>query len=165
MAAVQQQLPTPDGFKWVRLATREPADLVNFGRIGSLPLIVGGTLAFFACVVLVHTMVTSVARRRHDMATLRALGFVRAQVRWTVVAQELVIVAIALVIGTLGGLIIGRVTWKSFADDLGIVAPSVVPVGLLLGAAAASVVIGAITAMIPAYLASRIKPATALRAE
>ena len=54
-----------------------PADVVNFGRVGSLPLFLGGVLSLLAMLTITHLLLTSVRRRRRDFAVLRTLGFTR----------------------------------------------------------------------------------------
>jgi hypothetical protein len=58
-----------------------PTDLVNFGRIQDLPLILGSVLAVMAFVTMAHLLGTSGRRRRRDLAILKALGFTRGRRR------------------------------------------------------------------------------------
>jgi hypothetical protein len=54
-----------------------PADLVNFGQLEDLPLLLGLALGLAALLTIAHLLLTSVRRRRRDLAVLRALGFRR----------------------------------------------------------------------------------------
>ena len=49
-----------------------PTDLVNFGRVQDLPLLLGVALSLLALLTIVHLLLTSVRRRRRDFAVLRA---------------------------------------------------------------------------------------------
>src|SRR5204862_5563451 len=51
-----------------------PTDLVNFGRVEGLPLVLAGLLGGLAAAVMAHVLVTSVRRRRRDLAILKTLG-------------------------------------------------------------------------------------------
>ena len=78
VVSAQQQPPPNPTF-------RATVDLVNFGRVHSLPAIIAGLMAVVASAMLGHTLVTSVRRRRRDLAILKTLGFQRHQVTTTVV--------------------------------------------------------------------------------
>src|SRR5581483_3232022 len=53
----------------------KPVDLVNFGRVQSLPLVLAALLGTLAIATLAHLLVTSIRRRRRDLAVLKTLGF------------------------------------------------------------------------------------------
>ena len=56
-----------------------PTDLVNFGRVQDLPLLLGTALSLLALLTIAHLLLTSVRRRRRDFAVLRTLGFTRGR--------------------------------------------------------------------------------------
>jgi hypothetical protein len=56
-----------------------PTDLVNFGRVRNLPMLLGIALSGLALATIAHLLVTSVRRRRRDLAILRTLGFTAAR--------------------------------------------------------------------------------------
>jgi putative ABC transport system permease protein len=142
-----------------------PTDLVNFGRVQSLPVILAGLLAALAAAVLGHALVTSIRRRRRDLAVLKTLGFVRGQVRRTVAWQATVFASIALLVGVPLGVAGGRWLWTAFANQLGIVPEPVVPALPLLLAVPATVLFANVIASLPAGMAARTQPALALRTE
>ena len=67
--------------------------------MGALPEILAGLLAVLAVATLGHTLATAVQRRRHDLATLKAVGFVPRQVAATLAWLGTSLAAVALVIG------------------------------------------------------------------
>jgi putative ABC transport system permease protein len=142
-----------------------PTDLVNFGRVQSLPVILAGLLAALAAAVLGHALVTSIRRRRRDLAVLKTLGFVRGQVRRTVAWQATVFASISLLVGVPLGVAGGRWLWTAFANQLGIVPEPVVPALPLLLAVPATVLFANVIASLPAGMAARTQPALALRTE
>ena len=50
-------------------------------------MLLGASLGVLALATITHLLVTSVRRRRRDLAVLRAIGFTRGQVRTTVAGQ------------------------------------------------------------------------------
>jgi ABC-type antimicrobial peptide transport system permease subunit len=74
-------------------------------------------------------------------------------------------VVIALAIGLPLGLLAGRFAWNLYAENLGAVADSAVPVAAALVAIPVTLVFANLVAAVPAWLAGRIRPAAALRAE
>ena len=143
----------------------QSSDLANLKRISGLPGILGGLLGLIAAGTLVHTLISSVRRRRADLAILRALGFVRRQVGITVAWQATTIIIIALAIGLPVGAVAGRWAWRTFVDQLGYFPLPIVPLLSVLLAIPVALVLANIIASIPARAASRIQPAVALRAE
>ena len=141
------------------------SDLANLQRISSLPNVLGALLAVVAAGTLAHTLISSVRRRRRDLAILRTLGFVRGQVRMTVVWQATTIVLIALAIGLPLGAIAGRWAWGLFVDQLGYVRLSIVPLIAILLTIPAAIILSNIISSIPARAAARTQPALVLRAE
>ena len=71
------------------LPLEKPTDIVNFGRVESTPLILGGLLGLLAAGTLMHVLVSVVRRRRADLAMLRILGFTRRQLRATIAVSGL----------------------------------------------------------------------------
>ena len=102
----------------------KPASLVNFGQVVSLPLLLGLAVAVFGAATLLHFLLVTVARRRRQVGTLKALGFLRRQVAAAVTWQAETVAAFALVLGVPLGLAAGRFAWNLAASDFGV--PSVV---------------------------------------
>src|SRR4029077_2243886 len=86
-----------------------PIDVVNFGRVQQLPLLLGIALSLLALLTLVHLLLTSVRRRRRDCAVRRALVFPRWQVRGAVSWQASALTVAALCLGIPAGILCGRV--------------------------------------------------------
>ena len=109
------------------LGPQRPGAILTYGDVRSTPLLLAGLLGLLGAGVLVHLLVTSVRARRRDLAVLKTIGFTRRQLATAVAAQATTLVLVALVIAIPLGIVIGRWTWSSFADDLGVVAGVVVP--------------------------------------
>jgi ABC-type antimicrobial peptide transport system permease subunit len=80
-------------------APARPNDLVNFGRIQDLPLILGSVLAVMTLITVTHLLATSIRRRRRDLAILKTLGFTQGDVGRTVAWQVTTLAVIPLVAG------------------------------------------------------------------
>jgi hypothetical protein len=141
-----------------------PTDLVNFGRVQDLPLLLGIALSLLALVTIVHLLLTSVRRRRRDFAVLRSIGFTRSQVRRTISWQACTLTGVALAIGIPVGILCGRLAWRLFAGQLGILPVVVLPTALALLVPAALVLAVAVAA-VPAESAARTRPAEILRSQ
>jgi FtsX-like permease family/MacB-like periplasmic core domain len=147
------------------VTSQRPTDVSNYARITATPLVLAGVLALLATATLAHLLVTSIRRRRRDIAVLKTLGFTRRQVSAVVAWQASIVVAVALVIGLPIGIAAGRWAWLAFGDRLGVTAApqvQVLPIALaILGAFLLANVIAAG----PGWIAARLQPAAALGAE
>ena len=142
-----------------------PADVVNFGQVQNLPLVLGGCFGALALVTIAHLLVTSVRRRRRDIAVLRAVGFSRRQVRAAVAWQSATLMAVSLAVGIPVGMICGRQIWLLLTRQLGVLPALDLPGLALLVLVVAAVPLAVAIAVWPGERAARISPALALRAE
>lgn len=146
---------------------REPgAELAALKRSTGLPIALTFVLLLMGIGTLVHTLITSIRKRRRDLAILKTLGFVSRQVRGTVAWQTSILVGVALLVGIPAGIVAGRWGWRLFADTIGVVPLPVSPVLLtvvilpLVGIALANIV-----GLLPGRNAARTSAATVLRTE
>jgi predicted lysophospholipase L1 biosynthesis ABC-type transport system permease subunit len=137
----------------------------NLDRIRWTPVLLAGVLGGLALATVGHTLVTSIQRRRRDLAVLKTMGFQRRQVSAAVAWQATTFVAAAALIGLPAGIAVGRLAWLALADQLGIVPDVATPfVGVLL-VGPATVLIANLIALVPGWLAGRVPPAVVLRTE
>jgi ABC-type antimicrobial peptide transport system permease subunit len=131
---------------------------------GSLPLKLSLLFVFAAFATLIHLLLTSVRRRRRDLAILQTLGFKRGQIVATVAWQALILTGMALAIGIPIGILAGRLAWSAFAYRLGVVPE---PVLSTLSAIMIPLVLAValIVAVGPGLVARRTRPAEVLKAE
>lgn len=142
---------------------QRPGDIANYSRVRATPIALAGVLVLLGLATLVHALLSSIGRRRRDLAILSALGFVRRQVSATVAWQATTVSALTLVIGLPLGVTVGRWAWIIFADQLGVDPSPVVPRVAVLTAIPALLVMANLIALLPGGLAGRIAPAEALR--
>jgi hypothetical protein len=140
-------------------------DLTNLERVGYLPGLLAGLVALLALGTVAHALVTSVRRRRRDLAILKTLGFGRGQVSQTVAWQATTFALLAGMIGVPLGVAAGRWAWRLVAGQLGVVSGPVVPELPVLAIAAGALVVANLVAAGPGRTAARTRPAVALRSE
>jgi ABC-type lipoprotein release transport system permease subunit len=137
----------------------------SLGGAGSAPIVLAAVVALMAAATLGHTLITSIRRRRLDLAILKTLGFSRRQVSSTVAWQATALAVVALLIGIPLGVFSGRWAWMLFADRLGVVPTPVVPIAAVLLAVPATIVVANLLAVVPGRIASRLKAGPVLRSE
>ena len=138
-----------------------PTDVANFGRVQKLPLAIGVVLALLAALILVHALVMATRARRRELAVLEDLG-VRAGpgrgdggVPGGRSSGSCVSAAIAVPLGV----VVGRWSWRLFADQIGTFAVPIIPFVQITAVVAATIVVALAVAAGPARAASRVKPA------
>jgi len=142
-----------------------PTAVLDLGRLRTLPAVLGIFFALLACATVTHALVTTVRRRRHDFAVLRAIGFTRRQSRVSVGWQATLLAVVGVVVGVPLGVAVGRLAWRWLADDFPVVyVPPLAVIAVLLVVPVALAVALALAAG-PARAAARIRPAEALRTE
>lgn len=144
---------------------QRPGDIRDYAAIRDTPLVLGGVLALLAVGTLMYVLVTSVHRRRRDLAVLKTLGLVRSQVLRVVAWQATTLAAAALFIGLPLGVLAGRWAWALFAGSAGVSPLAEVPVLLVLAAIPATLILANVIAAGPAWNAARVRPAAILRTE
>jgi hypothetical protein len=147
------------------LPLTKPSDVVNFGRVQRLPLVLAAVLALLGALTLAHMLVTGVRRRRRDLAVLKTLGFERGEVLAAVACQATTLTALALLVGLPVGAAAGRWAWYVFASYFGVVPESVIPYGRIVLFVPAALLAASLVALLPARSAAATQPARALRAE
>jgi hypothetical protein len=164
VAAARKRVRSVDQELYSQPATL-PTAVADLDRMSDLPLALGAFFGLLACATVAHALVTTVRRRRRDLAVLRAVGFTRRQTRGAIVWQSTLLAIAGLVVGVPVGIAVGRITWRWLADGFPIVyAPPGALVAVLVVAAIAIALANALAAG-PAHAATRIHPAEALRVE
>jgi hypothetical protein len=158
IARLKQQFPG------VVLPPVPPPEVRNLRGVNGLPLALALLLALPAAATAGHTLLTSVRRRRRELAIFKTVGFVASQVRATVAWQATAIAGSSLIIGLPLGIAAGRWAWTLFAAQVAIEpAPIVSP--LVLFTIPAVLVLANAIAAVPAHVAAHTQPAMVLRAE
>jgi len=130
-----------------------------------LPRTLAVLLTVLALLAVGHALVTSVRRRRRELAVLKTLGFDRAQIGATVAWQASTLATVGLVVGIPVGLLAGHLVWRQAADGLGVSTTAVTPTLAVLITAACALAAANLIAFFPARAAARTRPGVALRSE
>jgi hypothetical protein len=146
-------------------SVERPAQIVDYRSLGSTPIELGAVLSGGALVALGLILLSSVRRRRRDIALLKALGFSRRQVIASIAVQSTIAVELGAVVGLPLGIVVGRTLWDLFANSIYAIPHVVVPTATLLIIAGVALVMANLIAALPARLAAKTSPAILLRAE
>jgi hypothetical protein len=169
IATLRRDLPSaricPQDQECAIATVQRPVDIINYSRIQGTPLALAAVLGLLALATVAHLLVTSIRRRRRDLAVLKTLGFVRRQVSAAVAWQATVLVGLALLIGLPVGVAAGRWVWQVFAGQLGVPPDPRVPLLTVLVAVPIALAIANLLAAGPGWAAGRLKPAPVLRTE
>jgi putative ABC transport system permease protein len=142
-----------------------PPEIIDAGSTRDVPFGVAAVLAAVGAVGLGLAAWASVRARRRDVAVLRTLGFSDSQVRRSVQLQMIATMLAGLVVGVPVGVISGRLLWRAFAEQLGVIREPASPAGPVVMALTGGIAIALIAAQLPAALATRARPAQGLRTE
>ncbi|MGH8982612.1 MAG: ABC transporter permease [Acidimicrobiia bacterium] len=117
--------------------------------LGGVALLVGG-------IGVANTMVIAVLERRSEIGLRRALGATRAHIRIQVLGESVLLAGL----GGIGGAVLGGVVTAVFAASRDW--PFALPLWVLGGAAAATILVGALAGAYPAVRAAKMSPTAAL---
>jgi putative ABC transport system permease protein len=142
-----------------------PPAIHNVGRVSQIPYLLAGVLALLGLLTLGHVMLMSTRGNRRDLAILRSLGanarWIGRAVHWQATLFTLLCMAVAVPLG----LMIGRLVFAAFADNMGVVDDSTVPVAITGGAVLVTAVLANVIAAIPARRARHAEPAALMHRE
>src|SRR5262245_7178489 len=130
-----------------------------YGNIPFVLRVIGLAIVFSILLIAANTMMTSIRERTSEFGVLKTLGFSDSAVFGMVVIEAAVI--------TLGGGLLGALGAKFIvsgsAPPGGFFPPMSIYWGTVLGGIAIAVVIGAVSGLVPAMQASRLRIVDALR--
>jgi putative ABC transport system permease protein len=128
-------------------------------------LVFAGVALFVGSFVIANSLSITIAQRTREFATLRTLGASRRQVLRSILAESLVIGAIASVIGLLVGLALAQGLFALF-NAAGVTLPNtgtVVRPRTIIVAIAVGVIVTVLASLRPAIRATRVEPIAAVR--
>lgn len=151
-------------FSVVYAKPRLSGGLENLGRAMPIVAALGAFFVVLAVVGVSHALVLGTRRRRRELATLRALGMRRRQIRGVVVVSAVATAATGLVVGVPLGLVLGRTAWRVVIDGHGLLDAPSVPWMALVVVVPASILVAVLVSWWPGVSVSR-RPSLALRSE
>jgi ABC-type antimicrobial peptide transport system permease subunit len=147
------------------VGVQRPAEILNYRTLGTTPTLLGVALAAGAVIALGLTLVSSVRRRRTDLALLKSLGFTRRQLASAIAWQASVAVGIGCVIGIPLGLALGRFLWDLFVRQINAVPDPTIPTVSVVLIGVGAVILANLVAAVPGRIAANTPTAQLLRSE
>jgi ABC-type lipoprotein release transport system permease subunit len=160
MARLRREFPAK-----MTVVPRPHTDIRNLQRVTGLLGLLAALVAVLALGATTHALITSVRRRRRDLAVLKTLGLVRGQVTATIAWEATTFAVVALGLGLPLGVAAGRWAWQLTATQLGVDLGPVVPVLPRLAVAGGAILAANLAAAVPGWPAGRLHPATVLHTE
>lgn len=142
-----------------------PGTVSNLGAVEQPPRQLAVVVGLLALATVLHAVWVSVATRRRELVTMRALGVTRRATALLSATQVILIVVLGLLVGAPLGAALGRGVWRPIAEDAHLVVRPVLSwgwVGVLVGTA---VLAGLAVASLAARWTRRLEPASDLRTE
>ena len=165
IAAAINRTPVNQGSAGGAISILRPTEIVDSGSIEAIPAILGGGLAAGAVAALSITLISSVQRRRRELAVLKVLGLYGRELATVVAWESSVAVTIGAIVGVPLGIVVGRLLWELFASGIHAVPAPSVPALDVLAIALGALVLANIMAIIPGRIAARTRTALLLLAE
>jgi putative ABC transport system permease protein len=131
----------------------------------SAPDLLALLMVVMAGSVLAYVVATTISRDRHDLAIARSLGFAPRHIRRTAAWAATSFTVVALAIAIPLGIVAGRITWRAYAESLGVIPTPVLPWTEIATFAGAAVLAANLVAFVAAWRQNRLLPAEPLRAE
>ena len=165
LQSIVRKNPQIQGDGGVVEGVQHPAEILNYRALGTTPAVLGAALAAGAVIALGLTLVTSVRRRRTDLALLKSLGFTKRQLASAIAWQASVAVGIGCLIGIPLGIALGRFLWDLFVRQIDAVPDPTVPTWSIVLIAVGALILANVVAAIPGRIAANTPTAQLLRSE
>jgi hypothetical protein len=140
-------------------------DIDSVGRVRYLPSLLGALVTLLALGTVTHALISSVRRRRRDLAILKTLGLLPRQLSATVAWQATTFATAAVLVGFPLGVTVGRWAWRLLAIQLGVAPEPVLPWLQMLAIAGGAFLTANLIAAAPGWVAGGLHPAKVLRSE
>lgn len=142
-----------------------PGKINALARVGALPQVLGLFLVVLGIGAVAHTLLSALARRRGELAVLRALGQTPRQTRMVAFSQAVVTALVGIVVGLPLGVAAGRLLWRVVARSTPVAHQDPPWLDAVVLASVGTLVLVVLLAVWPARRAARLRLSGALRAE
>jgi len=140
-------------------------DVLNLGRLRSVPWLIASLIAILALATLVHALMTMLAGNRTTLAVLAALGLTRRQRRGVGVFSSLSLVFVGVVIGIPIGLVVSQRVWRAVADGIDLPSGGATAWPTLVMASVGALGVATLVALAASRGSVRMTPSEQLRVE
>lgn len=134
-------------------------------NVDAVPRLFGALMAALGAGVLAHLVLTGLRAGRRELATLRALGFTRRQVRSSAAWLASLVTALPYVVGAVVGAVVGRLVWLAYAERLHVAPASVTGWRPIAASFLVFLVVGNLFGALGAWRALRRRSSGELRSE
>ena len=137
-------------------------------QLDSMLTLVGVGITFAAGFLVFNAFAMSITQRRKQIGALRSLGMTRRQVMRLVLVEALVTGSAGTLVGLVAGPLLGRGAiglMRTFTAEIFVFGKADVSLPSLLLATVLGLGVTLLSALVPAWRATRISPLTALRQE
>lgn len=154
------------GYRFTR-STRPtaPSEVEQVRAVSALLVALVALLALLGAMGLLHFLSTSIRRRAGDLAVLKALGFVKRDIRRSVVWQAVAAAGAGLMFGLPAGVVVGRVSWLLVVGPLDIIDDPATPWALGALVVVISLAGAAVLGVGPGWVASHRRTVDVLRSQ
>ena len=142
-----------------------PFDVADVVRLRPVAIWLATAIVVLGVAALLHALILTVSRRRHDLAVLAALGLPARKLGASIGWQAATFGVIGVVLGIPLGILVGRIGFRALADTLGVVDVAELPLGAVGAVVAAVAFVTIVAAVGPAIAATRVRLVDALRSE
>ena len=142
-----------------------PSSVANLQGVRGLPRWLAAFVVALGLGSLAHVLATTLAGRRHELATLRSLGLTPRQMIGCTVWQAVTIAATGLALGIPLGLIAGRSAWWAVAEPIGVSTDASRPIVGVIAVCAGALILASLLAVAISRRSNRRPSARALLAE
>jgi len=156
-----QEALTAGGFT----ETFPPSTVDRMQQVGRIPWYLATFLVLLAVVATFNILVTTLRRRRRDLAVARVFGMTAGGSGTPLSLQALFLATAGAALGLLLGILGGRLLWRVLVDDLMVVYRPDLDVRVAVGVPVIAVVVALAVSAGPAIRAARLRPGAVLRAE
>jgi ABC-type lipoprotein release transport system permease subunit len=146
-------------------AESQPQDVLLLQNVRTLPEALAIFLGVLGVAAVGHALVTTVRRRRHDLAVLRAMGLRPWQSAAAIFWQAMTVALVALALGIPLGVVIGRLSWRWVANSTPLLYVAPIAALAIVVAIPAVFALANMLAAYPATRAAGVRPAEVLRTE
>jgi putative ABC transport system permease protein len=142
-----------------------PAAIADAASLRGVPVALGAFFALAMALGLFVGIAVATRSRARELAVLRALGAPGRDLAGTVRWHALAVIGVALLVGAPLGVLAGRLLFRAFASDVGVVPRVIVSAPRIAAVAAVAIVVGLVAAAGPGRRWARHAPAQVLRDE
>ena len=148
----------PTGFGLAFADPVRPPAIIDLAAVRGVPAVLAGLFTVAMGAAVVAGLAAGTRARRHELTVVRALGATMRQRRASVRVHAVATASLGLLVGLPAGVVLGRLAFRQFATDVGVVDDVGMPVGLVVAVGAATLLVSVLAAEVLARRAVVRRP-------